>query len=317
MDALFVAVVRFAAPLHAVVTRRELRSLGVADRLIDRWVADGLLHRVFQGVYAVGRPDLTPDGHRLAAVRALGSTAVLSHGSAAALWEITNTALFPVHITVPGSGRRPRQGIRLHPAPPCTPTTPPPCTTSRSPPSPATCLDHAAQSHVTVARLIQVVEQAQRERRFDLAAFATTLRRNPHHPGAPKLQAVLPKLDDEPPDIASLLEGAFYEFCDERDITRPLSNVDVAGHKVDAHWPDCKLVVELTSKQYHLTPKAFEVDPVRDADLQRAGQRVLQVTWKRLTQTPDELYDDIMALAAYGAPATSVNTTMNAPKPRQ
>jgi very-short-patch-repair endonuclease len=94
----------------------------------------------------------------------------------------------------------------------------------------------------------------------------------------------------------------------------------VAGHKVDAHWPDGKLVVELKSKKYHLNPKAFEVDPVRDADLQRAGQRVLQVTGARLNGAPDALYDHIMALRelpAYGAPATSVNTTMNAPKPRQ
>jgi hypothetical protein len=250
-----------------VVTLRQLHTLGVSDTVIKRWVADGLLHRVFPGVYAVGRPDLTPDGHRLAAVRALGSRAVVSHGSAAAMWEITNTSLFPVHITVPGSGRR-------------------------------TCLDHAAQSHVTVARLIQVVEQSQRERRFDLNAFTAVLHRSPHHPGAQKLQAVVPKLDDEPPDIASRIEGAFYEFLDQRDVRRPLSNVWVAGHKVDAHWPDGKLVVELKSKKYHLNPKAFEVDPVRDADLQRAGQRVLQVTWARLNGAPDALYDHIMALAA-------------------
>lgn len=66
---------------------------------------------------------------------------------------------------------------------------------------------------------------------------------------------------------------------------------------VDVWWPDWALVVELKSRRFHLNPTAFETDPVRDADLQRAGQRVLQVTWRRLTEETDALVADILAFA--------------------
>ena len=299
MDPLYAAVVRAVAPSHAVVTRRQLRRFGVGERMIDRWIAAGLLHRVHRGVYAVGRPDLTADGHRLAAVRALGSQAVLSHGSAAALWEITNTGLFPVHITVPGHGRAQRPGsrIRVHRT---TTLHSDDVTVRHAIPVTSvarTCLDHAGQSHVTVPRLIQVVEQSERERVFDLTAFTAVVHRNPKHPGVAKLAAALPYLEDEPPNIASRLEAAFYAFVDTYLLPRPLSNVWVAGHKVDAHWPQWNLVAELKSRRYHLTPKAFEKDAIRDADLQRAGQRVIQVTWKRVTVQPQALHDHIIGLA--------------------
>jgi hypothetical protein len=299
MDPRYAVVVRAAASVHAVVTRRQLRHLGVGERMIDRWIAAGLLHRVHRGVYAVGRPDLTANGHRMAAVRALGSQAALSHGSAAALWEITNTGLFPLHVTAPGSGRRQRPGsrLRLHRA---TTLHPDDVTTRLSIPVTSvarTCLDHAGQSHVTVPRLVQVVEQSQREQVFDLNAFTAVISRNPKHPGVAKLAAALPYLEDEPPDIASRLEAAFYEFVDTYLLPRPLGNVWVGGHKVDAHWPQWNLVVELKSRRFHLTPKAFERDAVRDADLQRAGQRVIQVTWKRVTTQPQALHDHITGLA--------------------
>ena len=51
-------------------------------------VAAGRLHRIHRGVYAVGHGGLTMRGRFLAAVKACGEAAVLSHMSAAALWEL-------------------------------------------------------------------------------------------------------------------------------------------------------------------------------------------------------------------------------------
>ena len=62
----------------------------------------------------------------------------------------------------------------------------------------------------------------------------------------------------------------------------PLVNHRVQGYEVDAYWPAWALVVELDSRSFHSSPTAFEADPVRDARLQRAGLRVLRVTWRRL-----------------------------------
>jgi predicted transcriptional regulator of viral defense system len=53
-------VLALAAGQHGVVTRAQLRELGLSGNGIDHRVRRGRLHRVGQGVYAVGRPQRTP-----------------------------------------------------------------------------------------------------------------------------------------------------------------------------------------------------------------------------------------------------------------
>ena len=71
-----------------VVSIAELRACGLTDRVIEGLVHAGHLHRIHRGVYAVGHPNLTLEGRFLAAVKASGRGAVLSHLSAAALWQL-------------------------------------------------------------------------------------------------------------------------------------------------------------------------------------------------------------------------------------
>jgi hypothetical protein len=73
---------------HGVLTRRDLLALGFSPRGIKHRVAGGRLHVVARGIYAVGRPELTPHGRWMAAVLVCGDGAVLSHRSAAELWRI-------------------------------------------------------------------------------------------------------------------------------------------------------------------------------------------------------------------------------------
>lgn len=73
---------------HGVLTRQDLVSLGFSSNAIRHRLATGRLHRVRHGVYAVGRRELTREGRWMATVLACGRDAVLSHGSAAALWGI-------------------------------------------------------------------------------------------------------------------------------------------------------------------------------------------------------------------------------------
>jgi hypothetical protein len=67
------------------VTYEQLRAIGVSDGAIVRRLALGRLHRVHQGVYVVGRRELSREGVFLAAVLAVGDDAALSHFAAAAL----------------------------------------------------------------------------------------------------------------------------------------------------------------------------------------------------------------------------------------
>src|SRR5215218_3861618 len=105
------AVARIAARQHGVVTARQLYAAGVTKSSVSRRVAAGRLHRVHQGVYAVGHPGLSLHGRWMAAVLASGSQAALSHRSAATLWGLLRPAEGPVDVSVPSdSGRAPRRG---------------------------------------------------------------------------------------------------------------------------------------------------------------------------------------------------------------
>jgi hypothetical protein len=78
--------------------------MGLSDDAVDKRAARGRLHRVHQGVYAVGHPLLAARGRWMAAVLAAGPHAVLSHASAAALWELRASAAVIVDITIVAGG---------------------------------------------------------------------------------------------------------------------------------------------------------------------------------------------------------------------
>src|SRR5437764_9220078 len=99
---------------HGVVTRAQLLELGFSRRAVQHRVAKGRLHPVFSGVFAVGRPELTQHGRWMAAVLACGPDAVLSHHSAAALWEITQSRISSIAVSVPAQTKRMRSGIDVH-----------------------------------------------------------------------------------------------------------------------------------------------------------------------------------------------------------
>ena len=81
-------VALLAAEEWSVLSRDELRLCGLSRSGISTRVRRGQLHRLHQGVYAVGHKNVPLEGEFLAAVKACGPGAVLSHYAAAALWEM-------------------------------------------------------------------------------------------------------------------------------------------------------------------------------------------------------------------------------------
>jgi hypothetical protein len=76
--------------------------------------AAGRLHRVHRGVYAVGHIGLTPEGRWLAAVKACGPVAALSHFSLAMLFELMPVEDRLPEVTVVHGRRRAPEGVRVH-----------------------------------------------------------------------------------------------------------------------------------------------------------------------------------------------------------
>src|SRR4051794_39672713 len=101
-----------AARQHGVIGHPQLVALGLSRESIQRRVRAGHLHRIHQGVYAVGHKRLTQRGRWMAAILAGGEQAYLSHRSAAALWGLLPNR-GEIHITTERT-LRPRDKIRFH-----------------------------------------------------------------------------------------------------------------------------------------------------------------------------------------------------------
>ncbi|CAN5872451.1 hypothetical protein BH23GEM9_BH23GEM9_28940 [soil metagenome] len=84
-------IMALAARQHGVVARWQLANAGVPLYDVEYRAKKGRLRRIHRGIYMVG-PVAGPLARVMAAVLACGESAVLSHGSAVALWQMTRPA---------------------------------------------------------------------------------------------------------------------------------------------------------------------------------------------------------------------------------
>ena len=61
----------------------------------------------------------------------------------------------------------------------------------------------------------------------------------------------------------SKLEDLFLELLEAHGLPLPRTNIDVGGDKVDCHWEQHGLTVELITFRYHATRHGFETDNER------------------------------------------------------
>lgn len=245
--------------------------------LVQRWIAAGRLHPIHRGVYALGRPELTRDGFFIAAVLACGPGALLSHGSAASLWRLTDRHR-GIDVTAPTRRHRPgitTHRLQLHPEDRQQIRGIPVASV------PLTLLAVAAAGDAN--RFERAYEAAERLDLLDGRALDRLLERRSNAAGSKLLRRARAK-DALPAWTRSELERRFFRFCSEEGFPRPAANLWIAGHEVDAVFEEQKLVVELDSWRFHGTRGAFDRDRERDGDLLVAGYRVLRVTQRALEE---------------------------------
>src|SRR5690349_17787008 len=108
-------IAELAERQHGVVGRGQLLDLGTTEAAIEGRLRRGSLHRMHPGVYAVGHADVRELSRWMGAVLASQPDAVLSHGSAAALWGL-RSGRTTVEVTTPRrTGSTP--SIRRHRSP--------------------------------------------------------------------------------------------------------------------------------------------------------------------------------------------------------
>lgn len=256
MRPLAATVARVADRQYGRITYEQLVAAGVDRDRIKRWVLDGRLRREHKGVFALGHPDSAPRGVYLSAVLAAGAGAVVSHRAAAHLTGIWPGRATAPEVTVPTTAHRRRPGIVIHRV---------------------RALHHrdvAIADHVPVTvvarilldlapttpprQLTRVCHEAWVRHRCGPDRIAACIARNPHKPGAARLRRALGS------DVTlSVLEDAFLELLAAHDLPLPRTNINHNADKVDCHWPDLDLTIELLSYRYHATRQAFENDVAR------------------------------------------------------
>src|SRR3954454_16042673 len=98
---------------RGVVSRQQLRDLGLSDTMVARWLDAGRLHRLHRQVFALGHTALSIEGRLWAAQLYAGPDAVFSHTTAAWLWSLIDAEPKRIHLTAPGR-RRSLPEVRIH-----------------------------------------------------------------------------------------------------------------------------------------------------------------------------------------------------------
>ena len=253
----------------------------------------GHLHRVHQGVYAVGHAALSPEGRWIAAVLAVGRRSVcgdsvldywgaaVSHRSGAFLWGLLPPADGPVDtIVAGGGGKTKRRGVRVH----------------RS--------QSLLAKHVTLHRHIPVTTPARTidDLRRALSAGwpgsvpARELRKAIRQAGV----IGLPIGDEGGDRTRGDLEGDFLRLCRRHRIPRPRVNVRIGPCLVDFLWADKRLIVETDHYRHHRGKAAFQDDHRRNLDLRRRGYEVIRLSEQQIDEEPGRVGETLAAMLLGG-----------------
>lgn len=278
---------------HGVVSRAQLLELGLSSEAIVHRVAKGRLHPVARGIYAVGRPELSRHGQWLAGVLSCGPTAVLSHRSAAALWEIRPEASGQIEVTVSTQVRRRRPGVTVH----CRALEPSERTSRDGIPvttAARTLLDLATTLHRK--QLEAAINEADKLDLIGPDALRAMLDDYSGRPGVAALRAILDRHAFRKTD--SDLERRFLAIVRRAELPLPETGQQVNGFKVDFHWPDLGLVVETDGLRYHRTSVQQARDRVRDNAHVAAGLTLLRFTNAQVRYEPRHVESTLLAVAA-------------------
>ena len=278
-----------------VVSRRQLRDLGLTSGVIGRRVSRGTLVPLSGRVFRVASTALTPEVNVMAGVLDVGDDAVASHTTAAALVELPGFAALPVHVT--GVRRRvrhtedylstahqPRRLAKGHLTefrgiPATTPT--------------RTLFDLANTEKIHPKRLERVLDTAWAR---GLVSYASLRRVLGDLACRGRAGVVLMRelIEERGPDHCppgSGLESRFQELagrCGFKNFVRQVDLGDEDGWigRVDFIDRDGGLVVEIDSSRYHTSLSDEQRDRTRHAALREAGWRVASVTDHELFHEP-------------------------------
>ncbi|HWM54793.1 MAG TPA: DUF559 domain-containing protein [Solirubrobacterales bacterium] len=230
----------------------------------------------------------------MAAVLACGDGAMLSHRSAAALWEIGTERRGVVDISVARRCELRRPGLRVRGRPSLQPED----IVSRDGipvTSPIRTLVDLA-TELSPIRVERAVNEADKRDLVDPETLQRSLADYAGQPGTPVLRHLLDRRTFRLSD--SDLEVLFRPIAAAAGLPTPLTKLRINGYEVDFFWPELGLVAETDGLRYHRTPATQARDAQRDRTHVLAGMTSLRFTHYEIKYEPARVRDALARTSA-------------------
>ena len=281
-----------AARQHSVIARHQLLALGFTADAIRHQLETRRLFALWRSVYAIGRPEVTRHGQLLAATLACGPDAVISHGTAAELWQMGLPESKLVHVSVLAGFHRRHRGIVAHRRVLLRPED---VTTRDGVPvtSPVCTLIDLAPT-LTRAELERAINESDKHDLVSPDRLREELKVVPGRAGVKKLRTLLDQRTFVLTD--SELERRFVPIALRAGLPRPQTQCWINGFRVDFYWPAIRLIVETDGLRYHRTPAQQTRDRVRDQAHVAAGLTVLRFTHGQISFEPSHVQSILEAV---------------------
>jgi hypothetical protein len=289
-------IAELGARQHARVARWQLLRMGITDGEIKQRIERETLHKVANGVYAVGAVVHTLKSRCMTAVLVAGPGAVLSHRSAGALQGLRGYSGRP-EVTVAADRRNGRHIIYRQA------TLPQdevmhidgiPCTIAAR-----TIFDLASQLRVNQLKVV-LHEADCNDQLWDTVTLPDLLSRYPGRRGNRTSRELLARYALNRDVLLNDFEADFETFCEEIGVPPGRANYAVEAQEeefvLDRAWPERRFGVELDGRGTHDTDQKFESDRYRDRKLLTIGWRTIRVTPRMLYLEREELAHDLLEL---------------------
>jgi hypothetical protein len=274
-------VVELANAQHGTVARWQLLARGIPGKVIDNWVAAGVLHVWHRGVYAVGHRVLGAHGRRKAAALAGGERSALCCQTAGDFLNVRPNASGTVHLWVPNQRGRKIDGIVCHRFGDMLEEDIEEVNGIRTTRPMRVLADMAGTWDVET--LEKAFARTELNQRFDLRHLDAILARRPNRAGLRKIRYVMGIYEGPVPDMTALeLRG--MELVKLAGLPTPIPQQHVGLHRVDFYWPDRRLIMEMDSIRWHLTIGRWQSDQDRTNEHLADGIATTRVSWERALQ---------------------------------
>ena len=260
-----------AARQWSIVDLDDLRACGLSQQAVAKRVDAGRLFPFHRGVWSV-IPNPALEGCFLAAVKACGLGAGLSHYAGAALLDWLEWDGRDPEVTAPTLRRHPgirthrceRVDLMLYKGIPVT--------------RPARIIADLAASSLPFEQLRRAVNEGLNQRRIQPLDLVISGRR-----GAKRLRAILATAAP----TRNEYEDIVLAVLTQAGLPMPEVNQRRAPYFPDFRWPAWRVVLEADSTQFHDHLLARADDARRQAVLEARGDVVLRTTWEEVTLKPE------------------------------